>query len=77
MTEDERWALRENFTPSCLLDTVKEVDTLRDYFNDRDGSRPPEMRETLLRLHALALEVVNRGHGVPQSTEREFKKKMN
>ena len=62
MTEDERRALRENFTSSWLLDAVNDVDTLRDYFNDRDGRRPPEIRETLLRLHALALEVINRGH---------------
>jgi hypothetical protein len=69
MTEDERRNLRENFTSSWLLDAVKEVDTLRDYFTDRDGPRPPEIRETILRLHALALEVVNRGH---KSRAREF-----
>ena len=69
MTEDEGRNLRENFTSSWLLDAVKDVDTLRDYFNDRDGLRPPEMRETVLRLYTLALEVVNRGH---ESRAREF-----
>ena len=69
MTDDERRNLCENFTSSWLLDAVKDVDTLRDYFNDRDGSRPPEMRETVLRLHTLALEVVNRGH---EGRAREF-----
>jgi hypothetical protein len=69
MTEDERRALRENFTPSWLLDAVNDCDVLRASFNDRDGRRPPEIRETLLRLHALALEVVNRGN---ERRVREF-----
>jgi len=69
MTEDERRALRENFMPSCLLDAVNDCDALRASFNDRDGRRPPEIRETLLRLHALVLEVVNRAH---ESRAREF-----
>jgi hypothetical protein len=69
MTEDERRNLRENFTPSRLLDALKDCDALRAHFNDRVGRRPPEIRETLLRLHALALEVVSRGH---ENHAREF-----
>jgi hypothetical protein len=69
MTEDERRVLRESFTPSCLLDALNDCDALRAAFNDRDGRRPPEIRETLLRLHALALEVVSRAH---EGRAREF-----
>jgi hypothetical protein len=69
ITDDERRILRENFTSSWLLDAVKEVDTLRDFFNGREGSRPLKIRETLLRLHELELEVVNRGH---ESRVHEF-----
>lgn len=69
MTEAEQHNLRENFTPSSLLDAVKDLDALRDAFSDRDGFRPPEIREKILQLHALALDIMNRGW---DSRAREF-----
>jgi hypothetical protein len=69
MTQDERRNLRENFTASWLLDAVKEIDMLRSYFSDRDDRRPPEVREKLLRLHALAMDVIDGGW---ESRAREF-----
>lgn len=70
MTEDERRTLRENFTPSWLLDAVKDVDTLRDYFNDRDGSRPPEIRETLLRCKRRLWAVLQRNRECVTSVQK-------
>ncbi len=37
-----------------------EVDTLRGILSD-DGHQPPEIRNRLLKLHELAMEVINEG----------------
>ena len=60
MTDDDWQKLYEDFDTQRLLDAVDEVDTLRGILGD-DGHRPPEIRDRLLRLHGLAMAVVNEG----------------
>jgi len=60
MTDDDWQRLYEDFDTQRLLDAVGELDALRSIFSD-DGLRPPEIRNRLLRLHALAMAVVNEG----------------
>ena len=61
MTEEERQHLYENFETTALLSAVDAVDCLRDDLNDGEGCRPPELRTDLLKLHELAMAVVNNG----------------
>ena len=60
MTDDDWQKLYEDFDTQRLLDAVDEVDMLRGVLGD-DGHRPPEIRDRLLRLHGLAVAVVNEG----------------
>lgn len=61
MTEQEWQHLHENFETTDLLSAVDAVDVLRDDLNDGEGCRPPELRTNLLKLHQLAMAVVNNG----------------
>jgi glutathionyl-hydroquinone reductase len=61
MTEDEWQHLYENFETTDLLRAVDVVDSLRDDLNDGEECRPPELRTNLLKLHQLAMAVVNHG----------------
>jgi hypothetical protein len=59
---DEEWRkLHENFETTWLLDAVGHVDELRGYLNDGEYGRPPEIRDDLLKLHGMAMDVVNNG----------------
>ena len=59
---DKEWRnLQENFETAWLLDAVGQVDELRGYLNDGEYGRPPEIRDDLLKLHGLAMDVVNNG----------------
>ncbi len=58
MTDDEWQALQDGFDTRQLLDAVDDVDTLRSILAD-DGLQPPEFRTRLLKLHGLAMAVVN------------------
>ncbi len=60
MTDDEWQALQDGFDTRQLLDAVDDVDTLRSTLAD-DGLQPPELRTRLLKLHGLAMAVVNDG----------------
>ena len=53
--------LYENFETTELLSAVDAVDSLRDDLNDGECFRPPELRTNLLKLHELAMAVVNNG----------------
>lgn len=68
MTNEEWQHLYENFETYALLDAVDAVDRLRDDLNDGDHGRPPELRINLLKLHGLAMAVVNQG-AVSQAPE--------
>jgi hypothetical protein len=61
MTDEELQQLYENFETTELLSAVDAVDSLRDDLNDGEGCRPPELRTNLLKLHGLAMTVVNNG----------------
>ena len=61
MTDEEWQHLYENFETTALLNAVDAVDSLRDDLNDGEGCRPPELRTNLLKLHELAMAVVNHG----------------
>lgn len=60
-TDKEMQNLYENFETHDLLDAVDLVDELRDHLNDREDGAPPELRDDLLKLHGLAMAVVNHG----------------
>ncbi len=61
MTEEEWRHLHENFETTDLLRAVDAVDILRDDLNDGEECRPTELRTNLLKLHQLAMAVVNNG----------------
>jgi hypothetical protein len=62
ITDDEWDKLSpENFETHSLLRAVDAVDELRDDLNDDDYATPPQLRTDLLRLHQLAMAVVNEG----------------
>jgi hypothetical protein len=61
ITEEEWQHCYENFETTALLSAVDAVDCLRDDLNDGEGCRPPELRTDLLKLHELAMAVVNNG----------------
>lgn len=60
MNNDEWQALQDGFDTRQPLDAVDDLDTLRAALAD-DGLPPSELRIRLLRLHDLAVEVMNDG----------------
>ena len=71
MTDEEWQHLYENFETTALLSAVDAVDSLRDDLNDGEGCRPPELRTNLLKLHELAMAVVN--HGARSQSDRNVR----
>lgn len=63
MTEEEWQKLYENFETTWLLEAVSHVDELRDHLGDGEHFQPPQIRTDLLKLHELAMNVVNNGRG--------------
>ena len=61
MTEEEWQNLYENFETIWLLDAVDRVDDLRVHLGDGEHFEPPDIRTDLLKLHGLAMDVVNNG----------------
>ena len=61
MTEDEWRNLYENFETMDVLYAVDHLDTLRSFLADGPDFEPPELRSDLMKLHDLAMEVVNQG----------------
>lgn len=57
---DEDWDKLQDFDTRRLIEAVDDVDALRGVLAD-DGTRPPEIRDRLLKLHQLAMAVVNEG----------------
>lgn len=55
---DEDWDKLQDFDTRRLLDAVDEVDILRGLLAD-NGIRPPEIHDRLLKLHQLAMAVIN------------------
>ena len=62
--KDKSQEIYENFDTHTILEAVDALDEIRGILADRDGeegylSRPPELRDTLLKLHGIAMDVVN------------------
>ncbi len=55
---DEDWDKLQGFDTHRLIEAVNEVDALHGMLAD-DGTRPPEIRNRLLKLHQLAMAVIN------------------
>ena len=51
----------EQFETSDLLSAVDHIDILRQELSDRADWRPPEIRQDLLKLHQLAMDVSHQG----------------
>ncbi len=58
---DEKWddLSPENFDTMALLSAVDAVDKLRSDLDDNADGAPPQLRDDLLKLHQLAMAVIN------------------
>ena len=54
--------LRDEFDTTKLLVAVDELDHIRNVVADGDNLEPPEVRDQLLKLHGIAMAVINEGH---------------
>ena len=61
MTDEEWQHLYENFETTNLLAAVDALDGVRGVLGDGPNWEPPELRINLLKLHQLAMDVVNQG----------------
>ena len=61
MTEEELQHLYENFETTWLLSAVDKLDEVRAMLADGEDLETPELRTSLLKLHGLAMAVVNDG----------------
>ena len=61
MTDEEWENLYSNFDTTSLLRAVDTIDELRGLWGEGSGLEPPEIRDDLLKLHGLAMDVVNMG----------------
>jgi hypothetical protein len=56
-----------------LLDVIDIFDSLRPIVSDKDGYIPPDIRDDLLKLHKLAVNVFNHGYSASaQEMEKMF-----
>jgi Mg2+ and Co2+ transporter CorA len=60
-TEEEMRRLYEGFEPHDLLDAVDLLDEMRNRFQGPGTDDPSELRIDMLKLHGLAMAVVNNG----------------
>ena len=56
--------LRDQYDTAELLEAVDSLDTIRGILADGDNLEPPQIRNDLLNLHGLAIQVVNQGYPV-------------
>lgn len=59
MTEEEWRNLYENFETMDLMYAVDHIDTLRSFLGDGPNFQPPEIRNDMMKLHELGMQVVN------------------
>ena len=59
MTDKEWRNLYENFETMDLIYAVDHIDKLRYFLGDGPDFQPPEIRNDLMKLHELAMEVIN------------------
>jgi hypothetical protein len=61
ITNKELEALQDGFDTVSLIQAVDDLDQMRGHLNDRAHHNPPEIRNDILKLHDLAMDVVNHG----------------
>ena len=61
ISDGELAALQDGFDTYSLLHAIDELDKMRGHLNDQEHHNPPEIRGDLLKLHGLAMAVVNEG----------------
>lgn len=61
ITDKELEALQDGFDTLSLVHAIDELDKMRGHLNDRAHHNPPEIRNDILQLHDLAMDVVNHG----------------
>ena len=61
MKEVDFQELYENFETTSLLGAVDHIDQARTHLGDGENWKPPQMRTDLLKLHGLAMDVINNG----------------
>lgn len=62
LTDQDYEELVDSFDTSTLLEAVDGLDELRsDFFADRENGAPLELRDDLLKLHQVAIDVVSNG----------------
>ena len=65
LTAEQQAEMYEEFETTRVLGAVDDVDAVRSIFSDDcSGAKgfipfPPEIREKLLKLHSIAMEVIN------------------
>ena len=62
MTDEQYENLYENFESRDLFTAIKKVDFLRRELADGYDLIPPEIRQDLLKLHDIAMVVINNGY---------------
>jgi len=61
MTEEDWERLYNNYDTTSILRAVDDIDELRGSLGDGLNLEPPKIRADLLKLHQLAMTVVNLG----------------
>ena len=61
MTEEDWERLYNNYDTTSILRAVDDIDELRGSLGDGLNFEPPKIRADLLKLHQLAMTVVNLG----------------
>ena len=61
MRKEDWQRLYDGFETRDLLDAVDHIDEVRQTIGDEEDGRLPELRSDLLKLHGLAMDVVNKG----------------
>ena len=69
MREQTLERLRDEYDTTRLLVAVDELDHIRNVVADGDNLEPPEVRDQLLKLHGIAMAVINAGHPLPTDGE--------
>lgn len=70
ITDKELEALQDGFDTCSLIHAIDELDKMRGHLNDREHHNPSEIRNDILKLHDLAMDVVN--HGVTSRAQALF-----
>ena len=61
LTEEEWENIQENFESTWLLDAVRQIGDVRGHLGDGENWEPPQIRTDLLKLHSMAMDVINSG----------------